>query len=62
MRVKVDERGCITVTRKQATNLEGVYATEDCTCDGKQIITVAGESAMAGMQAYRYAKKLRKTR
>ena len=59
--VKVDERGCIKVTRKQAISLEGVYAAGDCTCGGMQIITVAGEGAMAGMQIYRYAKKLGKT-
>jgi thioredoxin reductase (NADPH) len=56
--VEVDDRGCIKVTRKQATNLDGVYAAGDCTCGGMQIITAAGEGAMAGMQAYRYVKKM----
>lgn len=55
--VETDSRGCITVTRQQATNLEGVYAAGDCTCGGMQIITAAGEGAMAGLQAYRYSKK-----
>ncbi len=55
--VAVDKGGCITVTRKQGTNIEGVYAAGDCTCGGMQIITAAGEGAMAGMQAYRFTKK-----
>ncbi len=55
--VNMDTRGCIKVTRQQATNLEGIYAAGDCTCGGMQIITAAGEGAMAGMQAYRYSKK-----
>jgi thioredoxin reductase (NADPH) len=56
--VKVDERGCIKVNRQQFTNLKGVYAAGDCTCGGMQIITAAGEGAMAGINAYRFVKKL----
>ncbi len=59
--IKVDERGCIKVDRRQATNMEGVYAAGDCTCGGMQIITAAGEGAMAAMQAYRYVKRARRT-
>jgi thioredoxin reductase (NADPH) len=55
--INVDTRGCIKVTRQQATNLEGVYAAGDCTCGGMQVITAAGEGAMAGIQAYRFMKK-----
>jgi thioredoxin reductase len=55
--INVDKRGCIKVTRQQATNLEGVYAAGDCTCGGMQVITAAGEGAMAGIQAYRFTKK-----
>jgi thioredoxin reductase (NADPH) len=55
--VEVDKRGCIKVTRQQITNLEGVYAAGDVTCGGMQVITAAGEGAMAGIQAYRYIKK-----
>jgi thioredoxin reductase (NADPH) len=58
--VEVDERGCIKVDRRQTTNIEGLYAAGDCTCGGMQIITAAGEGAMAAMQAYRYVKKTRK--
>lgn len=56
--VDVDEKGCIKVDRKQATNIEGVYAAGDCTCGGMQMITAAGEGAMAAIQAYRYIKTL----
>ena len=56
--VDVDKRGCIKVNRRQATNVEGVYAAGDCTCGGMQVITAAGEGAMAGIQAYRFTKKL----
>lgn len=55
--VKVDKRGCIMVDRRQATNIDGVYAAGDCTCGGMQVITAAGEGAMAGIQAYRFTKK-----
>jgi thioredoxin reductase (NADPH) len=55
--VEVDKRGCIKVTRQQITNLEGVYAAGDATCGGMQVITAAGEGAMAGIQAYRFLKK-----
>ncbi len=55
--VHVDERGCIKVTRQQLTNLDGVFAAGDCTCGGMQIITAAGEGAMAGINAYVYVKK-----
>jgi len=54
--VAVDERGCIKVTRQQATSLDGIFAAGDCTCGGMQIITAAGEGAMAGLQAYQFLK------
>lgn len=54
--ITVDEKGCVTVNRRQETNLDGVYAAGDCTCGGMQIITAAGEGAMAGMQAHRFVK------
>jgi len=54
--VTVDERGCIKVDRRQATNVDGVFAAGDCTCGGMQIATAVGEGAMAAMQAYRYVK------
>ena len=59
--IAVDERGCIKVDRRQSTNVEGVYAAGDCTCGGMQIITAAGEGAMAAIQAYRYVKRAQRT-
>ena len=59
--IVVDERGCIKVDRRQATNMEGVYAAGDCTCGGMQIITAAGEGAMAAIQAYRHVKRTQRT-
>jgi len=58
--ILVDKRGCLKVDRRQATNLEGVYAAGDCTCGGMQIVTAAGEGAMAAIQAFRYVKKIKK--
>jgi thioredoxin reductase (NADPH) len=55
--INLDKRGCIMVDRRQATNVDGVYAAGDCTCGGMQVITAAGEGAMAGIQAYRFTKK-----
>jgi thioredoxin reductase (NADPH) len=55
--VSVGKKGCIQVTRQQVTNVDGVFAAGDCTCGGMQIITAAGEGAMAGLQAYRFINK-----
>jgi thioredoxin reductase (NADPH) len=55
--VSVGKKGCIKVTRQQVTNVDGVFAAGDCTCGGMQIITAAGEGAMAGLQAYRFINK-----
>jgi len=60
--VEVDQRGCIKVDRRQSTNVEGVYAAGDCTCGGMQIITAAGEGAMAAIQAYRHVKRAQRTK
>lgn len=49
--VAVDSRGCIIVDRMQRTNIEGVFAAGDCTCGGMQVVTAAGEGAMAAMKA-----------
>jgi thioredoxin reductase (NADPH) len=54
--VLLDERGCIKVARRQATNVNGVFAAGDCTCGGMQIITAAGEGATAAVQAYRHVR------
>jgi thioredoxin reductase (NADPH) len=57
--VNTDQRGCIVVDRAQRTNLDGVYAAGDCTCGGMQVVTAAGEGAMAGMRAAAYVKRLK---
>jgi thioredoxin reductase (NADPH) len=45
------DRGCLIVDKHQRMNLDGVFAAGDCTCGGMQIVTAAGEGAMAGMRA-----------
>ena len=60
--VNTDERGCIIVDRAQRTNLDGVYAAGDCTCGGMQVVTAAGEGAMAGMRAAAYVKRLKSSK
>ena len=58
--ITVDERGCIEVDRRQATNVEGIFAAGDCTCGGMQIVTAVGEGARAAMQAYQYVRSMKK--
>jgi len=58
--IMVDERGCIKVDSRQATNIDGVFAAGDCTCGGMQIATSVGEGAMAGMSAWKYVRKIKK--
>jgi len=55
--VKVAGRNCIQVDREQKTNLSGVFAAGDSTCGGMQIVTAAGEGAVAGMQATKHVRK-----
>jgi len=56
--VATDKGGCLTVDRQQKTNIEGVYAAGDCTCGGMQVVTAAGEGAMAAMRASAYVRKV----
>lgn len=58
--IVLDAGGCIMVDRFQRTNIEGVFAAGDCTCGGMQVVTAAGEGAMAAMKASSYIKQ-RKT-
>ncbi len=55
--IDTDRSGCITVDRQQRTNVEGVFAAGDCTCGGMQIVTAAGEGAMAAMRAAAYVRQ-----
>jgi thioredoxin reductase (NADPH) len=52
-----DHGGCLTVDRQQKTNIEGVFAAGDCTCGGMQVVTAAGEGAMAAMKASAYIRR-----
>jgi thioredoxin reductase (NADPH) len=52
-----DKNGCLTVDRLQRTNVNGVYAAGDCTCGGMQVVTAAGEGAMAAMKASAYVRR-----
>ena len=58
--VKIGGRNCIQVDRMQQTNLSGVFAAGDVTCGGMQIVTAAGEGAVAGMNAIKYVRKQKK--
>jgi len=55
--IALDRTGCLTVDRQQRTNVEGVFAAGDCTCGGMQIVTAAGEGAMAAMRASAFIRK-----
>ena len=55
--VATDRNGCLQVDKHQQTNVEGVFAAGDCTCGGMQVVTAAGEGAMAAMKASAYIKK-----
>ena len=55
--VATDASGCLIVDRQQKTSVEGVFAAGDCTCGGMQVITAAGEGAMAAMRASAYVRK-----
>lgn len=54
--IALDANGCIMVDRQQRTNVAGVFAAGDCTCGGMQVVTAAGEGAVAAMRASRYVR------
>jgi len=54
--INTDSSGCLTVNRQQETNIEGVFAAGDCTCGGMQVVTAAGEGAMAAMKSSAYVR------
>jgi len=56
--IATDRTGCLIVDRQQKTNIPGVFAAGDCTCGGMQVITAAGEGAMAAMRASSYVRKV----
>jgi thioredoxin reductase (NADPH) len=55
--LNTDPGGCLTVDRQQKTNIAGVFAAGDCTCGGMQVVTAAGEGAMAAMKASAYIRR-----
>ncbi len=55
--ITLDRNGCLLVDRQQKTNVEGVFAAGDCTCGGMQVVTAAGEGAMAAMRASAYVRR-----
>lgn len=54
-----DDRGCLITDRNQKMNLDGVFAAGDCTCGGMQIVTAAGEGAVAGMRAAAVVRRIK---
>lgn len=58
--VATDKTGCLMVDRQQKTSVEGVFAAGDCTCGGMQVVTAAGEGAMAAMRASAYIRRIAK--
>jgi thioredoxin reductase (NADPH) len=55
--VDADEGGCVIVDKSQATNMPGVYAAGDCSCQGWQVVTAAGDGAKAALTAMKYLKQ-----
>ncbi len=53
--VEMDSYGYIKVDKRQATNVDGVFAAGDC-CDNplKQVVTACGDGAVAAYSAYEY--------
>ncbi len=54
-----DDRGCLLTDRNQKMNLDGVFAAGDCTCGGMQIVTAAGEGAIAGMRSAAVIRRIK---
>lgn len=55
--LNADVNGCLIVDRMLRTNVEGVFAAGDCTCGGMQVVTAAGEGAMAALKASAYVRE-----
>jgi len=53
----LDHRQCLAVDRLQRTNIEGVFAAGDITCGGMQVVSAAGEGAVAAMQAVIHVRR-----
>ena len=57
--VDTDAGGCIVVDGDLETNINGLFAAGDCTCEGMQIVTAAGMGAKAALSAMKHVKSLR---
>ncbi|GEM_PF-109815 len=55
--LKLDHGQCLAVDRFQRTNIDGVFAAGDIACGGMQVVTAAGEGAMAALQAIAYLRR-----
>jgi thioredoxin reductase (NADPH) len=56
----VDEKGYVIVDENKGTKVPGIYAIGDCTTTQlKQIVTAAGDGALAAIQAYKYIKSIK---
>jgi len=53
----LDHKQCLTVDRRQRTNLDGVFGAGDLTCGGLQVVSAAGEGCVAALQALAYLRK-----
>ncbi len=56
--VSTDAGGCIIVDGDMETNIKGVFAAGDCTCESMQIVTAAGMGAKAALSAMKHVKSL----
>ena len=54
--LSLDHRQCLAVDRFQQTSIEGVFAAGDITCGGMQVVTAAGEGAVAAIRAVIYLR------
>ena len=54
------ENGYVTVDRKMATNLPGVFAAGDCTGGPLQVSKAVGEGLVAGQSAAMYAAEVKR--
>ena len=57
--IKIDEKGSVIVDQNKATNITGVFAAGDVTGGVRQIITAAGDGAVASINALRYLQSLK---
>lgn len=59
LKLKLNETGFIIVNNKKETNIKGIFAAGDVTNTPlKQIVTSAGDGAIAATSAYEYCKNL----